>query len=107
MVLWCADLDSSGDGKLSHHELERALVELDINITTAQAHALVNFMGERPGTARELCWDARTQKRAQNALLGPHALHCCARLVKVERLELRLCSALPAFRRTQRFAVTH
>lgn len=43
----CVDLDSSGDGKLSHNELEQALVELDINITTAQARALVNFMGER------------------------------------------------------------
>lgn len=42
----CADLDASGDGKLSHHELEQALVELDINITTAQAHALVTFIGE-------------------------------------------------------------
>lgn len=40
------DLDSSGDGKLSHHELEQALVELDIDITTSQAHALVMFMGE-------------------------------------------------------------
>lgn len=45
-ILVCADLDASGDGKLSHHELEQALVELDINITTAQAHALVTFMGE-------------------------------------------------------------
>lgn len=42
----CADLDASGDGKLSHLELEKALVELDINITTAQAHALVTFMGK-------------------------------------------------------------
>ena len=41
----CADLDSSGDGRLSPDELERALVELDINITTAQARALVTFVG--------------------------------------------------------------
>ena len=41
-----SDLDSSGDGKLSHDELEQALVELDIDITTSQAHALVMFMGE-------------------------------------------------------------
>lgn len=45
-TLTFTDLDSSGDGKLSHQELEQALVELDINITTVQAHALVTFMGE-------------------------------------------------------------
>ena len=43
-------MDASGDGKLSHHELEQALVELDIDITTAQAHALVMFMGKCCGT---------------------------------------------------------
>lgn len=41
-----SDLDISGDGKLSHGELEQALVDLDINITASQAHALVQFMGE-------------------------------------------------------------
>lgn len=40
-----ADLDISGDGKLSHTELERALIDLDINITASQANALVQFMG--------------------------------------------------------------
>lgn len=51
----CADLDASGDGKLSHHELEKALVELDINITTSQAHALVTFMGKLPCGATKGC----------------------------------------------------
>lgn len=45
------DLDASGDGKLSHDELERALVDLDIDITTSQAHALVMFMGEPIGSS--------------------------------------------------------
>lgn len=42
-----SDLDTSGDGKLSDTELERALTDLDINISPSQAHALVQFMGER------------------------------------------------------------
>ncbi|CAM9102630.1 unnamed protein product [Hapterophycus canaliculatus] len=60
------DLDSSGDGKLSHHELENALVELDINITTAQAHALVTFMdgdGDGEIDVKELDSTIRLYKR--------------------------------------------
>lgn len=46
VVVSAADLDSSGDGKLSHHELEKALTDLDIDITPSQATALVQFMGK-------------------------------------------------------------
>eukprot|EP00903_Cladosiphon_okamuranus_P011857 g11138.t1 len=64
------DLDSSGDGKLSHHELERALVELDISITTTQAHALVNFMdsdGDGEIDVKELDSTIRLYKRRKRA----------------------------------------
>ncbi|CAM9162591.1 unnamed protein product [Ectocarpus fasciculatus] len=64
------DLDSSGDGKLSHQELERALVELDINITTIQAHALVTFMdndGDGEIDVKELDSTIRLYKRRKRA----------------------------------------
>eukprot|EP00752_Nemacystus_decipiens_P007985 g7134.t1 len=64
------DLDSSGDGKLSHNELEQALVELDINISTAQAHALVNFMdsdGDGEIDVKELDSTIRLYKRRKRA----------------------------------------
>ncbi|CAN0088355.1 unnamed protein product [Ectocarpus sp. 6 AP-2014] len=64
------DLDSSGDGKLSHQELERALVELDINITTVQAHALVTFMdndGDGEIDVKELDSTIRLYKRRKRA----------------------------------------
>lgn len=46
IVVFRSDLDKSGDGKLSQQELEQALVDLDINISATQAHALVDFIGE-------------------------------------------------------------
>ncbi|CAM9467203.1 unnamed protein product, partial [Ectocarpus sp. 13 AM-2016] len=64
------DLDSSGDGRLSHEELERALVELDINITTVQAHALVTFMdndGDGEIDVKELDSTIRLYKRRKRA----------------------------------------
>ncbi|CAM9203647.1 unnamed protein product, partial [Discosporangium mesarthrocarpum] len=64
------DFDTSGDGKLTHNELETALTELAVNITPSQAHSLVNFMdgdGDGEIDVKELDSAIRLYKRKKRA----------------------------------------